>query len=32
MLMESDVRVKEQRNIPLLHSGENIESLTNTGY
>ena len=32
MLMESDVRVKEKRNIPLLQSGENIESLTNTGY
>ena len=32
MLMESDVRVKEQRNIPLLQLGENIESLTNTGY
>ena len=23
---------KEQRNIPLLQSGENIQSLTNTGY
>ena len=32
MHMESDVRVKEQRNIPLLQWGENIESLTNTGY
>ena len=32
MHMESDVRIKEQRNIPLLQSGENIESLTNTGY
>ena len=32
MHMESDVRTKEQRNIPLLQSGENIESLTNTGY
>ena len=29
--MESDVRIKEQRNIPLLQSGENIESLRNTG-
>ena len=29
---ESDVRKKEQRNSPLLQSGENIESLTNTGY
>ena len=28
--MESDVRIKEQRNIPLLQLGENIESLTNT--
>ena len=32
MHMESDVRIKEQRNIPLLQSGENIQSLTNTGY
>ena len=32
MHMESDVRIKEQRNIPLLQLGENIESLTNTGY
>ena len=32
MHMESDVRVKEQRNIPLLQWGENIESLTNKGY
>ena len=30
--MESDVRIKEQRNIPLMQSGENIESLTNTRY
>ena len=30
--MESDVRIKEQRDIPLLQSGENIQSLTNTGY
>ena len=28
--MESDVRIKEQRNIPLLLSGENIQSLKNT--
>ena len=32
MHMESDVRIKEQWNIPLLQSGENIQSLTNTGY
>ena len=32
MHMESDVRIKEQRNIPPLQLGENIESLTNTGY
>ena len=32
MHMESDVRIKEQRNIPLLQSEENVESLTNTGY
>ena len=32
MHMESDVRIKEQRNIPLVQLGENIESLTNTGY
>ena len=32
MHMESDVRIKKQRNIPLLQSGENIQSLTNTGY
>ena len=30
--MESDVRIKEQRNIPLLQSGENSQSLKNTGY
>ena len=28
--MESDVRIKEQRNIPLLQSGENIQSLKNS--
>ena len=32
MHMESDLRIKEQRNIPLLQSGENIQSLINTGY
>ena len=32
MHMESDVRIKEQRNIPPLQSEENVESLTNTGY
>ena len=32
MHMESDVRIKEQRNIPLLQSEENVKSLTNTGY
>ena len=32
MHMESDVRIKEQRNIPLVQLGENIESLTITGY
>ena len=32
MHMESNVGIKEQRNIPLLQSGENIQSLTNTGY
>ena len=32
MHMESDLRIKEQRNIPLLQSGESIESLTNTGH
>ena len=30
--IESDVRIKEQRNIPLMQSGENTESLTDTGY
>ena len=28
----SDVRIKEQWNIPLVQLGENIKSLTNTGY
>ena len=32
MHMESDARIKEERNIPLLQSGDNIESLTSTGY
>ena len=32
MHMESDVRIKEQWNIPLLQSGENIQSLKNKGY
>ena len=32
MHMELDMRIKEQRTIPLLQPGENIESLTNTGY
>ena len=31
MHMESAVRIKEERNIPLLQSRGNIESLTNTG-
>ena len=32
MHMESDARIKEERNIPLLQSGDKIESLTSTGY
>ena len=32
MHMESDVRIREQRNIPLLQLGETIESLRYTGY
>ena len=32
MHMESDVWIKEQQNTPLLQSGENIQSLKNTGY
>ena len=32
MHMESNVGIKEQRNIPLLQSGENIQSLINAGY
>ena len=32
MHMESNLRIKEQRNIPLLQSGENIQSLINAGY
>ena len=32
MHKESDLRIKEQRNIPLLQSEENIQSQINTGY